>query len=163
MKTIDHLADLATGSSTTVTKLRTPRERALALLDAARRHDRVEWQATGTTVALLSVGAGEYSAIVDGVLREKGTLGAVLETVEQLSAALAGSPTPTARPYEQWGLWADVQDGHFMYYAMGADGGWDEDPAEVEFTCQHMLDRVNADFGTAFTLDEFDEDCTCAA
>ena len=73
-------------------------------------------------------------------------------------------PTPTARAYEQFGFWADVQGGHLVSYVMYADGGWDEDPAGVEFACQHMVDRVNADFGTTFAMDDFDESeaCTCA-
>jgi hypothetical protein len=51
-----------------------------------------------------------------------------------------------------------------MFYAMHADGGYDADPFAVEFACQHMIDRVNADFGTTFTLDDFqkNDDCTCA-
>ena len=40
-------------------------------------------------------------------------------------------------------MWVDVQGDWLMCYAMGADGGWDEDPSAVEFTCQDMLDRVN--------------------
>ena len=38
-----------------------------------------------------------------------------------------------------------------------------ENPSAVEFACQHMLDLVNADFGTEFTMDEFqvETECTC--
>jgi hypothetical protein len=46
---------------------------------------------------------------------------------------------------------------------MYLDGSWYEEPVRVEYTCQHVLERVNADFGTAFTLDDFEEgDCECA-
>lgn len=158
------IADLATVSSAPVEELRTYRGRALALFDAARRHDRVEWQAKGTTVALLSVGAGEYCVTVDGVQIDKGTLGAILETVTERSAVLEVPPTPTARDYGAWyGFWADVQGGRLVHYVQFADGGWQEDVVKVEFACQHMLDRVNADFGTHFTMDEFEEgDCSCS-
>jgi hypothetical protein len=32
-------------------------------------------------------------------------------------------PTPTARRYDQFGFGADIQDGHFMCYAMHTNGG----------------------------------------
>ena len=164
MKTIADLADLATVSSATVRDLRTSRGRALALFDAATRHDRVEWQANGTTVALLSCGAGDYCVTVDGVQIDKGTIGATIATVKQRSAVFELPPTPTARDYGAWyGFWADVQGGRLVSYVKFADGGWQEDILEVEFACQHMLDRVNADFGTHFTMDEFEEgDCGCS-
>ena len=165
MKTIADLADLATVGSATREDLSTPHGRALALFVAAMRLDRVEWQANGTTVVLLWCGAGEYGVAVDGVQRAKGTIGATLETVKQLAAGLGVphfKPTPTARAYKQFGFWADVQDGYLLYYAMHSEGGWDKDPAAVEFACQHLLDRVNADFGTAFTMDGFQEDTECA-
>lgn len=70
-------------------------------------------------------------------------------------------PTPTARYYNQFGFWADIQDGLFLCYAAHADGGWDADPSAVEFACQHMLDRVNADFGTKLTMEDFDDSDSC--
>ena len=137
--------------------------RALALFIAASRHIKVEWQANGTTVALLSYNGGDYGVTVDGVKSAEGTLGAILDTVKQLSAALEVPPTPTARAYKQFGFWADVQAGYLVHYVMFADGGWDEEPLRVEYACQHMLERVNADFGTNFTMDDFEEgDCNCA-
>ena len=162
MPTIADLADLATLGSPTVKDLNKHTVRALALFIAASRHIKVEWQANGTAVALLSYNGGEYGVTVDGVKCAEGTLGALLDTVKQLSAVLEVPPTPTARPYEQWGFWADMQDGHLVHYPMYNDGGWDEEPTGVEFACQHLIDRVNADFGTAFTLDDFEEDCNCA-
>lgn len=164
MQTIAKLADLATVGSATVENLNTHNVRVLALFIAASRHIKVEWQANGATVALLSFNGGEYCVTVDGVRSATGTIGAIFETVKQLSAVLEVPPTPTARAYKQYGFWADVQDGYLMCYAMHSDGGWDKDPAAVEFACQHMLNRVNADFGTTFTMDEFDEgdECTCA-
>jgi hypothetical protein len=163
MKTIADLADLASVSETTAEGLSTPRGRALATFAAARRFDRLEWQTNGATVALLWCGAGEYGVTMDGAQIEKGILEATLDTVVRVMAGLALQPTPTARRYEQVGYWADLQNGQLMSYAMYSDGGWDKSPARVEFACQHVLDRVNADFGTAFTMEDFeeDEDCTC--
>jgi hypothetical protein len=163
MKTIADLADPAT------TKTSIPRGPALAAFDAATRPTRVLVEANGTTVEILCGGAGArpgyYRMAVNQVKSDKGPIGATLETVKRLVAGLEApllKPTPAARAYEQFAFWADVQDGYIMTYAMFADGGWDEDPSAVEFACQHMLDAVNADFGSDFTMDEFQEgDCTC--
>jgi recombination protein RecA len=97
---------------------------------------------------------------------DQGTMASPLRAAVKSAhtSRLGEGPTPTARRYDQFCFWADVQDGHFMCYAMYTDGGYDEDPGEVEFACQHMIDRVNADFGTTFTMDDFSEGdpCTCA-
>ena len=161
------LAVLAALGYTTPEKLSTPRGRALTLFNVVLRHERLAWRANGAIVELLSCGAGEYCVTVDGVQTDKGTIDATLETVQGLVTELEGvsfQPTTAARPYEQYGLWADVQKGVLVSYAMFNDGGWDEGPAAIEFVCQHMVDRVNADFGTAFTVDDFQEEveCECA-
>ncbi len=94
----------------------------------------------------------------------EGTIVALLDTVKQLSAAMEVPPTPTARAYKEFGAWADVQDGYLVSYPMYIGGGWDEAPVQIEFACRHLVARVNADFGTHFTTDDFEEDteCTCA-
>src|SRR5690348_1944060 len=90
------------------------------------------------------------------------TIGTMLEAVKQLSSVLEGRPTPTARAYEQFGFWADVQGGDIIHYPMHLDGSWDDEGILVEFACRHLLDAVNRDFGTEFTMDEFEEgDCNC--
>lgn len=100
---------------------------------------------------------------VDGAQIENGILGATLETVTRLLSRLPLQPTPTARCYEEVAYWADVEYPHIMTYVLFSNGGWGQDPAGLEFVCQHVLARINADFGTAFTLDDFQEheDCTC--
>ncbi len=153
-------------SHTEVEALVTPSGRALAIFEVVMRHKQLAWVATGTAVAIVWSRARDYCVTVNGVVINDGTSADILDTVKRLAAELDVArlqPTLTARPYEQFGFWADVQNGRFMHYPMGTDGGWDEDPAEVEFVCQHMLDRVNADFGTAFTMDDFEDDveCTC--
>ena len=161
--------DPATVSNATVEALSTPHGRALAAFEAATLPTRVLLQANGTTVEILCGPGGDYRMAVNEneVKGDKGALRATLETVKRLVAGLEAPrlrPTPTARYYEQYGFWADVQNSYFMCYAAHSDGGWDDDPAAVEFACQHMIDSVNADFGTDFTMDEFQEGdaCTCA-
>lgn len=167
MISIATLAYLAILSNTPVEALSTPRGRALAVFEVAMRLDGVKWYANDTLVAVLWCGAGDYCVTVDGAQIDKGTLGATLDTVKRLVAGLDEpllKPTPTACAYPQFGFWADVQDGYLMCNPMSSDGGWDEDFAGVEFACQHLLDHANADFGTSFTMDEFQEgdDCSCA-
>ncbi|MEP7125965.1 MAG: hypothetical protein ABJE95_33845 [Byssovorax sp.] len=162
VQTIAKLADLATLGRVTVEDLNKHYVRVLALFLAASGNGTVEWQANGTTVALVSGDGNEYSVAVDGVPRAEGTIESLFTTVKQLSAALEVPPSPTARAYDQFGFWADVQDGQLVQYVTFSDGSWDADPIGIEFACQHMLDRVNADFGTDFTMDEFQEgDCNC--
>ncbi len=158
------LAVLAALSNTAVEALSAPRRRALAIFKAAMRHKGLAWHAKGTAVAILWCGAGDYCVTVDGVQIDKGSRGATLETVKRLVAELdvaSFQPTTTARAHAQFGYWADVQNGRFMHYPMYTDGDWYEEPLEVEYACQHMLDHVNADFGTTFTMDDFEEDDEC--
>ncbi len=169
MTTTPDLADpAATTGNATFEALSGPRRPALLAFDAATRPTRVLVEANGITVEILcGAGAGDYRMAVGRMESDNGPiLAATLATVQRLVAALEApplSPTPTARSYDEYGMWVDVQGDWLMCYAMGADGGWDEDPSAVEFTCQHMLDRINADFGTDFTMDEFEEgdECTC--
>ena len=162
MKTIVDLANLAAVSTATADELRGRHVRVLALFFAASRHGSVEWQEKGTTIALLSYGGNDYSVNVDGVRSKSGSIAALIETVEQLSSAFAAPPTATARDYGEWhGIWVDVQDDRLVSYPKYTDGGWEEQVVEVEFTCQHLLDRVNNDFGTEFTMDDFEEGDEC--
>ncbi len=166
MITIATLAYLATLSDIPIEALSTPRGRALAMFEVAMRRNGVKWHAKGTTVTLLWCGAGDYCVMVDGAQIAKGTIEDTIYKVKWLLVGLDVplKPTPTARAYKQFGFWADVQDGYLVSYVMFASGGWDEDPAGVEFACQHMIDHANADFGTSFTMDDFQEgdDCSCA-
>ena len=166
MTKIPNLAAPATASNATFEALRGPRKPALLAFDAATRPTRVLVEANGITVEFLRGPAGDYRMAVEGMKSDSGPImAATLETVQRLVAALEPprlSPTPTARSYNEYAMWVDVQGDWLMCYAMGADGGWDKDPSAVEFTCQHMLDRVNADFGTDFTMDEFEEGDECA-
>jgi hypothetical protein len=166
MKTIDDLDDLATVSNHTINELHTPNVRVLALFVAASRHFTVAWQAKGTTVALKLLPGDNYEVTVDGVQSAVGTIGVLFDTVTRLSEALERKPTPTARAYIEFGFWADVQDGCLVHYPMSSDGSWDKEPCGFEYTCPHMLARVNAHFGTNFTTDDFiggyeEGDCEC--
>ena len=74
----------------------------------------MKWYANDTLVAVLSGGAGDYSVTTDGVQIDGGTLGATLDTVKRLFAGFdepPHKPTLTARPYKQFGIRGDVQDG----------------------------------------------------
>lgn len=165
MITIATLAYLALLSNTTVEVLGTPRGRALAMFEVARRRDGVKWYAKDATVVLVGNDAAGYRVTRHGDAIATGTLEHTLCTVERLVVGLDVplKPTPTARAYKQFGFWADAQDGYLMSYVMFADGGWDEEPAAVEFACPHLVDHANADFGTSFTMDDFQEGdaCTC--
>jgi hypothetical protein len=166
MITVATLAYLALLSDTPVESLSTPRGRALAMFEVARRRDGVKWYANDALVALVGSDATGYRVTVDGAPIYADTLGSMIRTVQRLVVGLDVplKPTPTARAYKQFAFWADAQDGYLMSYVMFADGGWDEEPAAVEFACQHMVDHANADFGTSFTMDDFQEgdDCSCA-
>ncbi len=119
----------------------------------------------GAHVMFKGISLGQGRAHARQTLDQSTTAPPVREAVIAAHSSRVGhGPTPTARCYKQFGFWADVQNGYFMCYAMHADGGWDEDPSEVLFACQHMLELVNAAFGTTFTMDSFDESdaCTCA-
>jgi hypothetical protein len=166
MITIATLRYLATLSNTAIEALSTPRGRALAMFEVAKRSDGVKWYANDTLVVLLGNDASGYSVTVDGAPIDTGTLEHTISTVKCLVVGLDEPlrPTPTARAYTQFGFWADVQNGYLVSYVMFSDGGWDEDPAAIEFACQHMVDHANADFGTSFTMDDFQEGdrCSCA-
>ena len=160
------ISDLATLASPTVNDLHNPNVRVLALFVAASRHFTVEWQTKGTTIALKLLPGENYGVTVDGVQSAVGTLGALFDTVTRLSEALERKPTPTARAYVEFGFWADMQDGCLVHYPMNSDGSWEKEPIRFEYTCPHLLARVNADFGTNFTTDDFiggyeEGDCEC--
>jgi hypothetical protein len=166
MITVVTLTYLAALSNTPVQAQSTPRERALAVFDVATRLDGVKWYANHTLVAVLSCGAGDYCVTVAGVEIDKGTLGATLATVERFVAGFdppLHRPTPTTCAYWQFGIWVDMQDGYLKCNPMSSDGGWDEDFSAIEFACDHMVAHANADFGTSFTMDDFDkgDDCSC--
>jgi hypothetical protein len=168
MITIATLRYLATLSNVPVEVLSTPRERALAVFEVATRFGGVKWCAKDTLVAVLPGGAGTFRVTVDGVEIDEGALDAGLDTVTRLVAGLDEplvKPTPTACAYSQFGVWVDVQNGYLMFNPMSPDGGWDEDFAAVEFACQHLVEHANADFGTSFTMDEFEDgdDCSCVS
>jgi len=166
MITIATLTYLALLSDTPVESLSTPRGRALAMFEVARRRDGVKWYANDTLVILRGNDADGYSVTVDGAPIDTGSLESAISTVKCLVVGLDEplKPTPTARAYTQFAFWADVQNGYLMSYVMFSDGGWDEDPAAVEFACPHLVDHANADFGTSFTMDDFQEGdaCSCA-
>ena len=158
------LAVLAALSSTEVEALITPSGRALAILEVVKRRKQLAWVAKGTTVAIVWSSARDYGVTVNGVEIKAGTSADILDTLKQLAAELEVArlqPTPTARVHAQFGCWADVQNGRFMYYPMYTDGDWYTEPLEVEYACQHMLNQVNADFGTEFTMDDFEEGDEC--
>jgi hypothetical protein len=166
MITVVTLTYLAALSNTPVDTLSTPRERALAVFDVATRLGGVKWYANHTLVTVLSCGAGDYRVMVGEAEIDNGTLGATLATVERLVAGFdppLRRPTPTTCAYWQFGIWVDMQDGYLKCNPMSTDGGWDEDFSAIEFACEHMLAHANADFGTSFTMDEFDkgDDCSC--
>jgi hypothetical protein len=161
-QTIAELANLAALALVSADDLNKYDVRVFALFLAASCNGTVEWQSNGTTVALIAGDGNEYFVAVDGMRRPKGTIETLFETVKLLSAVLEVPPTPTARAYDQFGFWADVQDGDLVHYVTYADGSWDADPIAVEFACQHMIDCVNKDFGTNFTMADFEEgDCNC--
>jgi hypothetical protein len=168
MITIATLRYLATLSNVPVEELSTPRERALAVFAVATRFDGVKWYAKDALVAVLRCGTGEFTVPGDDAEIEEGTLVVMLDTVERLVAGLDEpllKPTPTACAYRQFGVWVDVQNGYLMFNPMSPGGGWDEDFAAVEFACQHLVEHANADFGTSFTMDDFEEgdDCSCVS
>ena len=166
MITIATVAYLALLSDTPIEALGTPRGRALAMPEVAKRRDGVKWYANDTLVVLRGNDADGYSVTVDGAPIDSGTVEHTISTVKCLVVGLDEPlrPTPTARAYTQFAFWTDVQNGYLMSYVMFSDGGWYEDPAAIEFACIHMLEHVNADFGTAFTMEEFQEgdDRSCA-
>jgi hypothetical protein len=133
-------------------------------LEVVMRHKQLAWVAKGTTVAIVWSSARDYCLTVNGVEINDGTSADILDTLKQLAAELEVArlqPTTTARVHAQFGYWADVQKGRFKHYPMYTDGSWYDDPLEVEYACQHMLDQVNADFGTTFTMDDFEEGDEC--
>ena len=165
MITIATLAYLAALSDFPIEALSTPHGRAHAMFEVARRRSGAKWYAKDALVTLLWRGADDYCVLRDGEQIAKGPLGKTLQWVKWFVVGLDVPlrPTPTARAYKQFGCWVDVLDGYLASYVMFVDGGWDEDPAGVEFACQHMIDHVNVDFGTSFTMDDFQEGdaCTC--
>jgi hypothetical protein len=166
MITIATLTYLAHLSGTPVESLGTPRGRALAVFDVAMRLKGVKWYANDTLVVVRYCGAGDYTVTTDGVQIDGGTLGATRDTVKRFVAGFDGplqKPTPTACAYRQFGIWVDMQDGYLKCNPMSQDGTWDEDFSAIEFACDHMVDHANIDFGTSFTMDDFDkgDDCSC--
>ena len=166
MITVVTLTYLAALSNTPVQAQSTPRERALAVFDVATRLDGVKWYANHTLVTVLYCGAGDYRVMVGGAEIDNGTLGATVATVARFVAGFDPPhlrPTPTTCAYWQFGIWVDMQDGYLKCNPMSSDGGWDEDFSAIEFACEHMLAHANADFGTSFTMDDFDkgDDCSC--
>jgi hypothetical protein len=106
MITIATLRYLATLSNVPVEALSTPRERALAVFEAATRFGGVKWYAKDTLVAVLPGEAGDFCVTVDGVEIEEGALDAGLDTVTRLVRGLDEplvKPTPTACAYSQLG------------------------------------------------------------
>ncbi len=125
MITIATLTYLALLSDTPVESLSTPRGRALAMFEVARRRDGVKWHAKRGLVVLVGNDATGYRVTEGGAPIYAGTLDHTLCTVQRLLVGLDVplKPTPTARAYKQFGFWADAQDGYLMSYVMFADGG----------------------------------------
>ena len=134
------------------------------LLDVALMRGVVTQEGADMMFKGVSLGRGRAGA--REALDQDTTASLVREAVILAHASRLGhGPTPTARFYKQFGFWADVHDGAIRSYAAFTDGGWDKDYSVVEFTCPHMLDRVNTDFGAELTMADFPDDsleCHCA-
>lgn len=106
MITIATVAYLALLSDTPIEALGTPRGRALAMLEVAKRRDGVKWYANDTLVVLRGNDADGYSVTVDGAPIDSGTVEHTISTVKCLVVGLDEPlrPTPTARAYTQCAL-----------------------------------------------------------
>lgn len=156
----------ATVDSATMEALCTSRGRALIAFEEAAGPDAVLVRANGTTVIITCDATAHYRMTVNDEETDRRPIRATLEKLKGLVAGLELpllQPTPTARDYTAWyGFWVDIQDGKLVHYVTYADGSWDEEPMGVEYACPHMIARVNTDFGTAFTMEDFEEgDCNC--